>query len=62
MTEKLTPLDLIIKAERASASAAETFRYVADYEGGSVDAKDAQDIVQQSQIFVSALRLILITQ
>ena len=132
MTEKLTPLDLIIKAERASASAiallnlgdvdgasnrayyamfdaaraailsinlpdrpdigkthrgtlsafsehfvktgvvsrdlgvllkhAETFRYVADYEGGSVEPKDAQDIVQQSQIFVSALRLMLFPQ
>ena len=93
MTEKVTPLDLIIKAERASASAtallkstlsafsehfvktgvvsrdlgvllkhAETFRYVADYEGCSVAPRDAQDIVQQSQLFVSALRSLLIAQ
>jgi uncharacterized protein (UPF0332 family) len=130
MGEKLTPLDLIIKAERASASAlvllnlgdvdgasnrayyamfdaaraallslnlpgrpdigkthrgtlsafsehfvkngtvsrdlgmllkhAETFRYVADYEGGSVELADAQNIVQQAQVFVSALRSILL--
>lgn len=129
MSEKLNPLDLVVKAERASASAiallnigdvdgasnrayyamfdaaraailslnlpgrldigkthrgtlsafsehfvktgvvsrelglllkhAETFRYVADYEGGSVELTDAQDIVQQAQIFVSVLRSIL---
>lgn len=35
---------------------AETFRYVADYEGGSVDLSDAQDMVKQSKIFVSAMR------
>lgn len=38
---------------------AETFRYVADYEGGSVELQDAQEIVQQAQVFVSALRLML---
>jgi uncharacterized protein (UPF0332 family) len=38
---------------------AETFRYVADYEGGSVELKDAQEIVQQAQVFVSALRVVL---
>jgi uncharacterized protein (UPF0332 family) len=132
MGEKLVPLDLLIKAERASASAialldlgdvdgacnrayyamfdaaraailslnlpgrpdigkthrgtlsafseqfvktgavsrelgvllkhAETFRYVADYEGGSVELQDAQEIVQQAQFFVSALRLLLLPQ
>lgn len=132
MGEKLAPLDLIVKAERASASAialldlgdvdgacnrayyamfdaaraailslhfpgrpdigkthrgtlsafsehfvktgavsrelgvllkhAETFRYVADYEGGSVELQDAQEIVQQAQVFVSALRLMLFPQ
>jgi len=39
---------------------AETFRYVADYEGGSVDVKDAQELVQQAQAFVTALRLIVL--
>jgi len=38
---------------------AETLRYIADYEGGSVELKDAQDIVQQAQLFVSALRGVL---
>lgn len=41
---------------------AETFRYVADYEGGSVGLQDAQEIVQQAQIFVSALRSMLFPQ
>lgn len=37
---------------------AETFRYVADYEGGSVDAEDAQELVQQAQAFVTAVRIV----
>lgn len=39
---------------------AETFRYVADYEGGSVDVRDAQEIVQQAQTFVVAVRLVIL--
>lgn len=34
---------------------AETFRYVADYEGGSVELSDAQMLVQQAASFVTAL-------
>ncbi|MEO6319756.1 MAG: HEPN domain-containing protein [Polaromonas sp.] len=36
---------------------AETFRYVADYEGGSVEWGDAKEIVEQAETFVSTLRL-----
>lgn len=35
---------------------AETFRYVADYEGGSVEFSDAKEIVEQAETFVAALR------
>lgn len=38
---------------------AETFRYVADYGGGSVELQDAEYIVQQGQVFVYALRSLL---
>ena len=35
---------------------AETFRYVADYEGGPVELSDARDMVEQAETFVSAVR------
>jgi len=35
---------------------AETFRYVADYEGGPVELSDATDMVEQAETFVSAVR------
>ena len=35
---------------------AETFRYVADYEGGPVELSDAKDMAEQAETFVSAMR------
>ncbi len=35
---------------------AETFRYVADYEGDKVELSDAQAMVVQAEIFVAAMR------
>lgn len=35
---------------------AETFRYVADYEGGTVDLDDAREMVEQAETFLSAIR------
>ncbi len=35
---------------------AETFRYVADYEGDPVELSDAQTQVEQAETFVSAMR------
>jgi uncharacterized protein (UPF0332 family) len=34
---------------------AETFRYVADYEGNPVELSDAQEIVEQAETFVAAM-------
>lgn len=41
---------------------AETFRYIADYEGGSVNLEDAYDIVQKSNVFVASMRVLLFSQ
>ncbi len=35
---------------------AETFRYVADYSGDPVELSDAQEIVEQAETFVAAVR------
>jgi uncharacterized protein (UPF0332 family) len=35
---------------------AETFRYVADYEGGPVELDDARKMVEQAETFVSAMQ------
>lgn len=35
---------------------AETFRYVADYAGDPLELSDAQEIVEQAETFVSAMR------
>lgn len=35
---------------------AETFRYVADYEGDPVELSDAREIAEQADIFVTAMR------
>lgn len=35
---------------------AETFRYVADYEGDPVELSDAREMVEQAESFVSTLR------
>lgn len=35
---------------------AETFRYVADYEGGPVELSDAKDMAEQAETFISAMR------
>lgn len=35
---------------------AETFRYVADYQGGSVETSDAREMVEQAETFVAAMR------
>lgn len=35
---------------------AETFRYVADYEGDPVELSDAQNMVEQAETFVAAIR------
>ena len=35
---------------------AETFRYVADYEGDPVEMQDAQEMVNKAEIFVAAMR------
>lgn len=35
---------------------AETFRYVADYEGGSVELSDAEEMVAQAEAFVEVMR------
>lgn len=35
---------------------AETFRYVADYEGDPVELSDAREMVAQAEIFVAAMR------
>ncbi|MCK6430304.1 MAG: HEPN domain-containing protein [Burkholderiaceae bacterium] len=35
---------------------AETFRYVADYEGDPVELGDARQLVQQAETFVAAVR------
>lgn len=35
---------------------AETFRYVADYEGGSVEPSDARTMVKQAETFVAAMQ------
>lgn len=36
---------------------AETFRYIADYEGHSVELSDAQEIVKQAETFVAAIQI-----
>lgn len=36
---------------------AETFRYVADYEGDPVELSDAQEMVKQADNFVAAMRV-----
>jgi len=41
---------------------AETFRYVADYEGGSVELVDARELVLQAEHFVATLRTIVTPQ
>lgn len=38
---------------------AETFRYVADYEGGSVELVDAKELVLHAENFVATLRMML---
>ncbi len=35
---------------------AEAFRYVADYEGAPVELSDAQQMVEQANVFVAAIR------
>jgi uncharacterized protein (UPF0332 family) len=35
---------------------AETFRYVADYEGDPVELSDAEEMVEQAKTFVAAMR------
>lgn len=35
---------------------AETFRYVADYQGNSVEPADATEMVMQAETFVAAMR------
>lgn len=35
---------------------AETFRYVADYEGDPVELSDAREMVEQAETFVAAMR------
>jgi hypothetical protein len=35
---------------------AETFRYVADYEGVPVDLSDARQMVEQAETFVAAIQ------
>lgn len=35
---------------------AETFSYVADYEGNPVELSDAQEMVEQARTFVAAMR------
>ena len=35
---------------------AETFRYVAAYEGGPVELRDAREVVEQAESFVAAMR------
>lgn len=35
---------------------AETFRYVADYEGDPVELDDAREMVTQAETFVAAMR------
>lgn len=40
---------------------AETFRYVADYEGEPVELHDAQKMVEQAHAFVAALRALFMT-
>lgn len=35
---------------------AETFRYVADYEGDPVELSDAQEMVEQAATFIAAMR------
>lgn len=41
---------------------AETFRYIADYEGGSVNLEDAHDIVQKGNVFVASMRELLFSK
>ena len=41
---------------------AETFRYVADYEGGSVELVDARELVLHAEHFVATLRTIVTPQ
>lgn len=36
---------------------AETFRYVADYEGDPVERSDAEEMVRQAEAFVAAVRV-----
>jgi uncharacterized protein (UPF0332 family) len=38
---------------------AETFRYVADYEGGSVELADAKELVLHAENFVATLRIMV---
>jgi len=35
---------------------AETFRYVADYEGNPVELNDAKEMVEQAEAFVASMR------
>jgi uncharacterized protein (UPF0332 family) len=55
-SEHLVKNGLVPKELGRLLKRAETFRYVADYEGGSVELSDAQEMVRQADVFVSALR------
>jgi uncharacterized protein (UPF0332 family) len=55
-SERLVKNGLVPKETGRLLKHAETFRYVADYEGDPVELGDAREMVEQAKIFVAAMR------
>lgn len=55
-SDRLVKSGLLSKDMGRLLKHAETFRYVADYEGDSVGLSDAREMVEQAETFVSAMR------
>ncbi|MCG5524784.1 hypothetical protein LRB11_07565 [Ectothiorhodospira haloalkaliphila] len=65
--QHLVPKALMAKADTACASArvlnrAHEIRLVADYNGSSVEAADAKNIVEQAEAFVTTMRARFMTE
>lgn len=55
-SDRLVKNGLVLKEMGRLLKQAETFRYVADYEGGPVELNDAREMVGQAETFVATMR------
>ena len=58
-SERLVKEGAVAKEMGRLLKEAETIRYVADYDGASVEFDDAREIVEQAQTFIAAVRTAL---